>query len=270
VGTLHFDEVAADSSYDPAAYRSLVAVEERHFWFRARNRAISAVFETVRSGLAPGYRVLEVGCGTGNVLRVLQKSATDGTVIGIDLHQEGLRYAKGRLNPALLVRADVGHPPFSTRFEMVGLFDVLEHLDDDVAALRGLRDLLTDRGILLLTVPADPRLWSYFDVGSHHRRRYEEEDLRDKLVRSGFTVEYMTPYMGVLHPVLWLARRLTTWLKPRSQHAAAAWTLAEADLRVRPISGAVLGFLLDQELRLLKHRRRIPIGASLLAVARRT
>jgi SAM-dependent methyltransferase len=270
MGTLHFDEVAAGSSYDPGVYRSLVAVEDRHFWFRARNRAISAVFETLRNGLAPGYRVLEVGCGTGNVLRVLQKSATGGTVIGIDLHQEGLDYAKGRLDPALLVRADIGHPPFSIKFEMVGLFDVLEHLDDDVAALRGLRDLLTDEGILLLTVPADPRLWSYFDVGSHHRRRYEEEDLREKLVESGYVVEYLTPYMSVLHPVLWTARRLTKWLNPKSRDAAAAWNLAGADLRVRPLSGSVLGFLLEQELRLLKRRRRLPIGASLLAVARRS
>jgi SAM-dependent methyltransferase len=264
------EEVAASSSYDPAAYRSLVAVEDRHFWFRARNRAINAVFDTVRRGLAPGYRVLEVGCGTGNVLKVLQKSAAGGTVIGIDLHQEGLRYARGRLSPALLVQADVAHPPFSVKFEMVGLFDVLEHLDDDVAALRGLRDLLTDGGILLLTVPADPRLWSYFDVGSHHRRRYEEEDLREKLVKSGYAVEYLTPYMSALHPVLWIARRLTKWLNPTSQDAATAWKLAGADLRVRPLSGAVLGFLLERELRPLRRRRRLPIGASLLAVARRS
>lgn len=264
------EEGGPNSSYDPAAYRSLVAVEDRHFWFRARNRAISAVFDTVRTGLAPGFRVLEIGCGTGSVLRVLQKSAAGGTVIGVDLHQEGLRYARGRLNPALLVQADVAHPPFSVKFEMVGLFDVLEHLDDDVAALRGLRDLLTEGGILLLTVPADPRLWSYFDVGSHHRRRYEEEDLRGKLVVSGYAVEYLTPYMSVLHPVLWMARGLATLLRPRSQPAAAAWTMAEADLRVRPISGAVLGFLLEQELRLLRRRRRLPIGASLLAVARRS
>jgi SAM-dependent methyltransferase len=270
VAALHLDEVAADSSYDPAAYRSLVAVEDRHFWFLARNRAISAVFETVRSGLVPGYHVLEVGCGTGNVLRALQKSATGGTVIGMDLHQEGLRYARSRLSPALLVRADVAHPPFSIRFDMVGLFDVLEHLDDDVDALRSLRDVLTDGGILLLTVPADPRLWSYFDVGSHHRRRYAQEDLRDKLVKAGYTVEYLTPYMSVLHPVLWMGRRLITLRKPKSQHAAAAWTLAEADLRVRPISGAVLGFLLEQEIRLLRRRRQLPIGASLLAVARRS
>lgn len=259
---------APETSYDPSAYESLVAVEDRHFWFRARNSAIVAAFESVRRELRPGYRVLEVGCGTGNVLRELQRVAVGGTVIGMDLHQEGLRYAQRRVNPALLVRADASRPPFSVRFEVVGLFDVLEHLEDDVAVLRQIRELLTSRGALLVTVPADPRLWSYFDVASHHQRRYGARELNDKLVAAGYAVEYLSPYMAVLHPVLWAARRLAAWRKPRPRDAASAWSIAEADLRVRPVSGAVLGFLLGQELRLLSRRSQIPIGASLLAIAR--
>jgi SAM-dependent methyltransferase len=256
------------ASYDPNLYESLVAVEDRHFWFRARNRAITTVFESLRDGLKPGYRVLEVGCGTGNVLRDLQKSAAGGTVIGMDLHLEGLRHAQRRVNPALLVRADAGHPPFSVRFDVVGLFDVLEHLDDDVAVLRQLRELLSANGALMLTVPAYPSLWSYFDVGAHHRRRYETAELNDKLVAAGYTVEYLTPYMTVLHPLLWAGRRLAAMRRPRPADAVSAWSLADADLRVRPVSGAVLGFLLGQELRWLRRRRRLPIGSSLLAVAR--
>lgn len=257
-----------EPSYDPELYESLIRVEDRHFWFRARNRAIGAVLESVRAGLQPGYRVLEVGCGTGNVLRELQASAVGGTVMGMDLHQEGLRYAQRRVDPALLVRADAGHPPFSVRFDVVGLFDVIEHLDDDVAVLRQLRGLLTANGRLMLTVPADPRLWSYFDVGAHHRRRYSIGELNDKLVAAGYSVEYLTPYMSVLHPVLWAGRRLAAKGRSRPTDAASAWSLAEADLKVRPISGAVLGFLLGAELPWLRRRRRLPMGASLLALAR--
>jgi len=256
------------ASYDPDLYASLVAVEDRHFWFRARNRAITAVFESLRSGLRPGYRVLEVGCGTGSVLRDLQMSATGGTVIGMDLHVEGLRYAQARVNPALLVVADAGHPPFSVRFDVVGLFDVIEHLDDDVAVLKQLREVLTAGGALMLTVPAHKSLWSYFDVVAHHRRRYERAELNDKLVAAGYSVEYLTPYMGVLHPLLWAGRRLAASIGPRQADAASARSLAEADLRVRPVSGALLGFLLGQELPWLRRRRRLPMGASLLAVAR--
>ncbi len=258
-----------EDDYDPSVYASLVAVEDRHFWFRARRRAIVAAFESVRDRLAPGYRVLEVGCGTGNVLDALEESAQKGTVIGMDIHREGMLWAQRRVDRAFLVQGDAAHPPFSVRFEVVGLFDVLEHLDDDVGALRGLRQLLTERGVLLLTVPADPNLWSYFDVGSHHKRRYYESDLRAKLVESGYVVEYLTPYMSVLQPVMWLGRRFAAWRAARPQSAAEAWSVAEADLRVRPVSGAVLDFLLEQELRVLRRRRRLPIGASLLCVARR-
>jgi SAM-dependent methyltransferase len=258
----------AAASYDPSAYESLVAVEDRHFWFRARNRAIVAAFESLKHELRPGYRVLEVGCGTGNVLRELQKTAVGGNVIGMDVHPEGLLYAQHRLNSALLICADLARTPFSTRFEIVGLFDVLEHIEDDMAALRNLRSLLTVQGALLITVPADQRLWSYFDTASHHQRRYEARELNEKLVAAGYNVEYLTPYMSVLHPILWAARRLAALGGPDNYDAASAKVAAQADLRVRPASGAVLGFLLGQELRLLRRRRRIPIGASLLAIAR--
>ena len=264
------EPAAKAASYDPGLYENLVEVEDRHFWFQARNRAITAVFESLRAGLRPGYRVLEVGCGTGNVLRDLQRSALGGSVVGMDMHLEGLRYAQRRVNPALLVRADAGHPPFSVRFDVVGLFDVLEHLDDDVGVLRQLRELMSPGGALMLTVPAHGSLWSYFDVASRHRRRYELADLNEKLVAAGYSVEYITLYMAVLHPILWAGRRLTATRGRRTEDAAAAWSLAEADLRVRPVSGAVLGFLLKQELAWLRRRRPLPMGASLLAVARAT
>jgi SAM-dependent methyltransferase len=260
---------AARASYDPRLYADLVAVEEKHFWFRARNRAITAVFSSIAKKLTPGYRVLEVGCGTGNVLRAVQKVAVGGTVVGMDLHEEGLRYARQRLGAAMLVRADAAHPPFSVGFDVVGLFDVLEHLDEDVSVLRSLRELLGPGGALLLTVPANPSLWSYFDVAAHHRRRYEEKDLRAKLLAAELSVEYLTPYMTVLHPVLWAGRRFAAGRSGGSADPAEAWNVAKSDLKIRPISGALLGFLLDQEVRFLQRRQRLPIGASLLAVARR-
>lgn len=257
-----------ESTYDAGVYESLVAVEDRHFWFRARNRAIVTAFDSIRARLGAGYRVLEVGCGTGNVLRDLQRAAGDGTVIGMDLHAEGLRYARRRVDPALLVRADASQPPFSVKFEVVGLFDVIEHLEHDVAVLQSLRRLLAPGGFLLLTVPAAPRLWSYFDVGSRHKRRYRESELREKLVAAGYSVEYLTPYMGALYPILWLGRRFTGRGHRRALATHEAWSVAEADLRVRRVSGAVLGFALAQELHLLRRRKRLPFGASLLAVAR--
>jgi SAM-dependent methyltransferase len=261
--------VEAEVTYDPRVYPDLLAVEDRHFWFRARNRAIATVFEPIRASLAPGYRVLEVGCGTGNVLRILHAAAAGGTVVGMDIHLDGLRHARRRAGFLQLVEGDLWHPPFGVGFEVVGLFDVLEHFDDDMAALKALSRVLRDGGTLVLTVPADPNLWSYFDVASHHRRRYREDELRSKLTDSGYSVEYLTPYMSVLWPFVWLGRRAATLRRPKPRTAEAAWDVAAADLRVRPVVGSMLELLLGYELGFLRRHRRLPSGTSLLAVARR-
>ncbi|HET7419905.1 MAG TPA: class I SAM-dependent methyltransferase [Candidatus Dormibacteraeota bacterium] len=258
----------ADVDYDPRVYADLFAVEDRHFWFRARNRAIVTVFDSIREHLAPGYRVLEVGCGTGNVLRALHAAAIGGNVVGMDVHLEGLRYARRRAGFLKLVGGDLWHPPFSVGFDVVGVFDVLEHIDDDVAALRALGRVLRAGGTLFLTVPADPKLWSYFDLASHHKRRYVEDELRSKLVEAGFSVEYLTPYMSVLRPFMSLGRRAAVLRHADPHTAEAAWEVAAADLRVRPVTGTMFELLLRYELGFLRRYRRVPSGTSLLAVAR--
>src|SRR5207302_1171821 len=111
---------------------------------------------------------------------------------GMDLFADGLRFARARMPKALLVRGDALHPPFAERFEVVGMFDVLEHVDDDLGVLCALRALIKDHGRLVLTVPAGRALWSYFDEASRHVRRYEVAELRDKLTGAGFEVEFIS------------------------------------------------------------------------------
>ena len=227
-----------------------------------------AAFELVRPRLKTGYRILEVGCGTGNVLRALQRAATGGVAIGMDLEVEGLRHAQRRLDRPLLVVGDAAHPPYGVKFEVIGAFDVIEHIDDDVEVLRRLRELLTPEGRLLITVPAGPELWSYFDVAARHRRRYTVRELKSKLESAGYSIDYITPYMSVLHPLVWAGRRFAA-LRGR-ETSARPEALIQEDLRVRPWAGNVLLALLAQELRFIRRRRSLPIGTSLLAVARRS
>lgn len=255
------------TEYDPAVYEPLVKVEDHHFWFRARKRVISALVAQLAARYGPGYRLLEVGCGTGNVLRALTDACPGGTVIGMDLFGDGLRFARARLPDALLVRGDALHPPFAQRFEIVGMFDVLEHLDDDVGVLRALRMLLKERGTLIMSVPAGRALWSYFDDASRHVRRYEIDELRDKLTTAGFEVEFMSPYMGVLYPVLWLGRRMAGGSNRDGADPDRTRRLFDRELRVNPVAGAALGAMLALERPWLAGRRRIPIGSSLIAIA---
>lgn len=253
-------------SYDPHYFAPLFAAEDKHFWFQVRNRVIAEVVRQITRGLDPGYRVLEVGCGTGNVLRVLEGVCAKGSVTGMDLFPEGLRYAQQRTGCALVV-GDMLTPPFNDgRFALIGLFDVLEHLRDDDKVLRYLSKMLADGGSLLLTVPAYPQLWSYFDEAAHHCRRYRPAEIEERLVRAGYRLEYVTPYMASLFPLLWVQRRMASGSGSRSQENLRE--MVARDLTVPP-GNDLLGWWLAREIPLIRRRWRLPFGTSLLAVARK-
>lgn len=255
------------ASYDSRFFAPLAAIEDRHFWFRARNEVIRAVVEDVTERLRDGFRFLEVGCGTGNVLQVLGRTCSRGSGLGMDLFWEGLRHARSR-SRCPLVQADIKTPPFRKPFHLVCLFDVLEHLKDDVQVLRDVFGILDRGGTLVLTVPAHAYLWSYFDEASHHCRRYERFELERKLRDAGYRVEYVTEYMAALFPLVWLGRRLRPMLnRDRENDEDRSHELAQTELRVWPVLNACLELLLRPEVHWIRRRRRLPFGTSLLAVA---
>ena len=120
--------------------------------------------------------MLEIGCGTGNVLRMLEKIFSHGKVVGMDLFSEGLQFARRRVSCSL-VQSDLNDPPFGQDFSIIGMFDVLEHLEQDVDVLKNVGQMLCKNGVIILTVPAFQSLFSYFDEASHHFRRYEINNL---------------------------------------------------------------------------------------------
>ncbi len=251
--------------YDPRHFESLFFAEDRHFWFRARNQVISMLASQVVAHLSPGYRVLEMGCGDGNVLRFLERVCSTGTVVGMDLYGEGLQYARSRTS-CPLVQGDVRRSPFGKTFQVIGIFDVLEHIPDDNRILRDLWALLENGGVLLLTVPAHRSLWSYFDELAGHCRRYEAGDLRSKLEEVGFSIDYLTPYMASIHPLMWLGRRFRARTATSTADAKA---LLQQEVRVIPILNEMLVWVLSWETKWLAKRRQLPFGSSLLAVARK-
>jgi SAM-dependent methyltransferase len=253
------------ASYDADFFTPLFAVEDRHFWFRSRNQVISALVENEVHRLPAGYRVLEVGCGTGNVLRELGKVCINGQVIGMDLFIEGLEYARRRVGQGL-VQGDMHAPPFGRKFNLVGLFDVLEHLPDDRCVLDDLYAMLEPGGLLFLTVPAFPSLWSYFDEASHHVRRYRLEELQSRLEQAGFKVETTSYYMMSIFPLVWAQRKL---VPRRLQAMQDAHDRTVDDLKIVPVANQVLVALLGLEARWLKSGRRLPFGTSLLALGRK-
>jgi SAM-dependent methyltransferase len=253
-------------SYDPRFFDRIAEIEDRNFWFCVRNRIIAAAARRVIAGLPTGYRVLEVGCGTGVVLRQLAKLCRDGEVIGMDLYSQAAVFASQRAACQVIV-GDILNPPPLGEFDVIGVFDVLEHLINDRQILSGLNRLLKPTGALILTVPAHMSLWSYFDVAARHSRRYAPTELAHILRETGFEVEYLTEFMMSLFPLVWIVRRIKGGHGVMDRETAAK--KAETELKVIPVINGLLKLILSVEAFAIQRRWRLPIGTSLLAVARK-
>jgi SAM-dependent methyltransferase len=152
--------------------RQTHSVEDWHWWYVGRRRVLSEVLRRMR--LPAGVRILDAGCGSG---RNLVEFARFGTVTGVEPAPESLALAQARGVGTVVGGTLEALPLADSSFELATVLDVIEHLDDDVGALRELRRVVTPAGHLLVTVPCYPWLWSSHDVVNHHRRRYTRRSL---------------------------------------------------------------------------------------------
>jgi SAM-dependent methyltransferase len=263
-----------NTSYDPDYFNPLFLAEDRHFWFRSRNKVIAESLRGIIDSLPAGYRMLEIGCGTGNVLRMLEKICTRGIVVGMDLFAEGLQFARSRVSCSL-VQCDLNFPPFRQEFNIIGMFDVLEHLEDDVSVLKNVGKMMCRDGVIVLTVPAFQSLFSFFDEASHHVRRYEIDKLNTALTKAGYRVEYISYYMALTFPVVWLVRKLSPLFNRRRQAASQlekdklVHDMSVDELRIVPVANEVMTWLLTREAWFVSHHMHLPFGTSLIAIARK-
>jgi hypothetical protein len=133
--------------------------------------------------------------------------------------------------------------------------------------LRDCRRLVKPGGHVLITVPAHPELWSYFDVASCHCRRYVRDELVAKLVEAGFEVEFASEFMQPLYALAWVKRR---WFAPRTSGVSAdqARSLAARELKVTPLLNGLLLRLLAPEAVRLGRREQLGRGTSIIAIGR--
>lgn len=259
-------QTTASGGYDPSFFEELARVEDHHFWFRARNHLIFELAKKLSSQLRPGYLVLEVGCGTGNVLRILRQACPHGSVVGLELWLAGLHFAQER-SPGLLVQGDIRNCPFGKPFDLIGMFDVLEHVPEERETLWALHEALTRDGRLILTVPAHQYLWSYFDEAAYHCRRYSPREIRARLAEAGFHVEFLSQFMACTFPIVWFWRKVST-LRQR-WNSNDARTLAAREFQMVPGVNGLLTALLKLEALWLRRGHTLPIGTSLIVIARK-
>ncbi len=253
------DRAADDEAFRGEAFAELAELELRHWWFAARSRLIVWALREY----FPGARtILDAGCGTGAVLEAVGAAAPGLERSGGELLARGLAGAARRLGDAVaLVQMDAARIPFAEEFDVVGAFDVIEHIDDDEAALRSLHRALRPGGGLLLTVPQHPRLWTDADAYGGHRRRYTRADLAGKLVRAGFDPVRITSFVSLLLPLMATAR-----IRSRAPTTPSE---ALAELRRADRLGGPLARVMAVERRMIAAGANLPWGGSLLAVARR-
>jgi len=231
----------------------LAQAQERYWWHTSRNQILVWVLERWCKEV---NRLLEVGCGNGFVLGALEKAYPNAELIGAEFMEDSLAVARARLPQAKFIRLDVCAMDATEAYDVIGAFDVLEHIEDDEKALANLQRALRRGGHLLITVPQHRWLWSAIDERVCHVRRYSRSELVGKVERAGLTVEYVTSFVSLLLPLMWLSRR-------RSQ-SEDAW---KRELEIHPLLNAALKAVMQLELALLKANVRFPVGGSLLVLA---
>ena len=195
--------MTSGQGYDPSFFSRLVDLEPKNFWFRARNELISWA---VGNYFPNARTLLEIGCGTGFVLWGLQNSHPRLHLYGSEIHIEGLVHATKRLTNATLFQMDARQIPFEWEFDVVGAFDVLEHISEDEAVLGQMYQATRGEGGIIVTVPGHEFLWSPADEHAHHVRRYKPKDLVSKIERAGFRILRSTSFVSLLLPVLMASR----------------------------------------------------------------
>jgi SAM-dependent methyltransferase len=246
---------------DSSLQSEFAEIEWTHWWFVGRREILR---DTLRRWLVAGpgphhHRILDVGCGAGAMLGVLSEF---GTVSGMDTSEDAIRYSR-ELFPTLSLEVgaipEALPPPGSV--DVITAFDVIEHIDNDVGALKELAVCVAPGGLVFLTVPAYMWLWGPHDDLNHHRRRYTRRRLLAAIASSGLKVESTTYFNSLLLPVVAAVRighrMLGKDQTPRSDFAMPG-----------PAANRMLTRLLSSE-RLILRRARIPFGVSLLAVLRR-
>jgi len=230
-------------------------MEESYWWFVARRKLVC---EFVDHLLLPDHsRLLDVGCGTGANLKAFSNTFER---VGIDMSSAALDFCKER-GLESLVQAKVEKSGLEgNTFDVVTALDMLEHVDDDMAALRELWRVARPGGFLLITVPAFGFLWSEHDEALHHRRRYTAAELESKLVASGFHVLRISYFLASLFvPVLAfrIVQNLTKrGIEPQATHVS-----------LPPWANAVIVRLLDWERKVLRLVDKLPFGVSIIALA---
>jgi SAM-dependent methyltransferase len=234
-------------------YDTMADLDQRHWWYRARRHVLSSLIRRLVKPPA-NASILEIGCGTGHNLAMLGEF---GRVDALELDERVRSVAEQRLGRQVMnapLPELAGVP--ERKYDLIGAFDVIEHVDDDRTAVASVASRLKPGGKLVMTVPAHQWMWSAHDVVNHHKRRYSKRALKRLIETSPLRLDAIGYFNSLLFPVA-VAERLSSKIRGKD----------EADLSVPP---AALNAALERVFAAERHlvgRLPLPPGLSLFAVA---
>lgn len=257
-GIEHFDpDFDLENSGFPAdAFDRLYEVEQKSFWFRARNKlilwALSHYFPDAES-------FMEIGCGTGFVLNEIAKQRQKMKLVGSELFPAGLQFAKKRLgNRAQMIQMDAQKIPFDAEFDVIGAFDVLEHIEKDEDVLIQIRNAVKPGGGVIITVPQHAWLWTDLDKFAKHERRYSKVEVVEKMKKAGFECIYATSFVSLLVPLMLVSRMRKMDLNK-----------AQGELSLPTFVDRIMSGVMLIERICIRCGLRFPVGGSLLVIGKR-
>jgi SAM-dependent methyltransferase len=233
-------------------YQQMAELDDRHWWYRARRRILAELIRReVR--LPADARILEIGCGTGHNLQMLSGF---GHVDGLELDDEAAALSEKRLGRGIIRSPLPELDGVSNDYDLIGAFDVIEHIEDDRAALAAIATKLKSGGKFMMTVPAHPWMWTAHDVANHHKRRYSKRSLRALIEGSPMRLEKIGYFNSLLFPVA-VAERTVSKLRGKDD--------GDVSLPPAPLNRTLEAVFASE--RYLVGRLPLPPGLSLFAVA---
>jgi SAM-dependent methyltransferase len=248
-------------------YRDLYVKEQEYWWHVGKREIVYGLLQRYLRGRngRRARRALDLGCGTGHNLDHLSRYAQ---AVGTDFSEEALRFCRER-GHAQLCKADAANLPFrDEEFDIVTALDVVEHLDDDVVALRELWRIMRPGGLLIISVPAYSLLWSYWDDILGHRRRYTTRSLSRAASQAGYQVRKVSYSNALILMPSVLVRLLKSSRQGGHQKRGEA---VDPETDFMPVPGWLNKALIAYyrlEARVLR-RIGLPFGLSVVCVAQR-
>jgi SAM-dependent methyltransferase len=245
----------------PDEYRVMFEIEDDYWWYRGLRELIRALLAQYAPESSSRPMILDVGCGTGANLKLLQSY---GNAIGIDISEQALGFCRARGIPEnrMFFASAVDLPFPAGQFDLIVSFEVLCNLQDDSAAFHEIARVLKPGAPFIVGLPAYEWLWSDHDVAVGHKRRYDARALSEKLSAAGFQIERLTYANALLFPLIAAVRLLGR--RPKAKQEPA-----HSDLVPLPrLINAVLTAVFVAEMRAVS-RVNLPFGVTLIAVARK-